>query len=80
MLAANLMSQLVPDGSLCIQDEVARRLTLTQPGASGWRAMTIETQYYSKPRYCFKVGVLAAGHVVPTSALPHPACHANILK
>ena len=56
MLAAHGVSRLLPDGSLRIQDEVARRLTLTQPGASDWRAMTVETQYYSKPRYCFKVG------------------------
>ena len=40
---------------LMLQDEVALRLTAEVPGGSDWRAMNIIVQYYSTPRYVFKI-------------------------
>jgi hypothetical protein len=35
----------------CLQDEVAVRLTMRDPGAADWRAMNLITQYYSTAEY-----------------------------
>ena len=39
----------------CLQEEAALRLTQVSPGASDFRAMSIETQYYSRATPLFTV-------------------------
>ena len=39
----------------CLQEEAALRLTQVTPGASDFRAMSIETQYYSRATPLFSV-------------------------
>jgi ribosomal RNA small subunit methyltransferase A len=40
---------------LMLQDEVAIRLSQTEPGGPDWRAMNIIVHYYSNPKYLFKI-------------------------
>jgi len=40
---------------LMLQDEVATRLSQTEPGGPDWRAMNIIVHYYSNPKYLFKI-------------------------
>lgn len=41
--------------SIMIQEEVARRLVNKVPGSKDYRAMSVFTHFYSKPKYRFKI-------------------------
>lgn len=49
------LGHLVSHAVLLLQEEAALRLTQTVPGASDFRAMSIETQYYSQATPLFTV-------------------------
>lgn len=60
-ITKDLLVKMLPLGDdvsalfLMLQDEVGVRLTQEDPGAADWRAMNLLTQYYSAPRYLFKI-------------------------
>jgi 16S rRNA (adenine1518-N6/adenine1519-N6)-dimethyltransferase len=60
-ITKDFLVQALPEGGcvsrllLMLQDEVAIRLSQTQPGGPDWRAMNIVVHYYSNPKYLFKI-------------------------
>jgi 16S rRNA (adenine1518-N6/adenine1519-N6)-dimethyltransferase len=57
---------------LMLQDEVAIRLSQTQPGGPDWRAMNIIVHYYSKPKYLFKIDRM--------KYIPAPKVHGAVVE
>lgn len=57
---------------LMLQDEVAIRLSQTEPGGPDWRAMNIIVHYYSNPKYLFKID--------RTKYIPAPKVHGAVVE
>jgi 16S rRNA (adenine1518-N6/adenine1519-N6)-dimethyltransferase len=77
-ITKDFLVQALPQGQcvsrllLMLQDEVAIRLSQTQPGGPDWRAMNIIVHYYSNPKYLFKID--------RTKYIPAPKVHGAVVE
>ena len=55
VLGINMLECILNPVRWCLQEEAALRLTQVAPGASDFRVMSIETQYYSQATPLFSV-------------------------